>query len=79
MRDWTVDGEAVRARRLALRMTQRTFARECGLALSFIKLVEQGRSQPGDVNGLLLTDVLECDISDIAVRKEPASSSGSAA
>lgn len=74
-----MSGEAVRARRLALRMNQRAFAEECGFALSFIKYVEAGQSQPSDVNGLRMTDVLECGIEDIATPKNADTAAGSAA
>ncbi len=78
MRDAIMSGEAVRERRLALRMTQKDFAIACGFALSFIKYVEAGRSQPSDVNALVMCDVLHCTIEDISTPKT-ATSSGSAA
>jgi transcriptional regulator with XRE-family HTH domain len=75
-----VSGEAIRARRIALEMTQRHFAERTGLALSFVKYVEGGQSQPSDVNAQRMARVLQCDATDFSTPK-PADTiaSGSAA
>lgn len=70
-----MSGTAVRNRRLELRMTQVDLADRSGFALSFIKYVEKGRSQPNDINGLRLADALACDIATIAAPRPQAEGS----
>lgn len=65
-----MSGEAIRARRIALEMTQRSFAERTGLAVSFIKYVEAPNgSQPSDVNAQRMARVLECDVEDFSTPK----------
>ena len=75
-----MSGEAIRARRIALEMTQRRFAERTGLALSFIKYVEGGQSQPSDVNAQRIARALECAVEDFSIpRPAETTAAGSAA
>lgn len=79
MRDRIVSGEAIRRFRIELEMTQKDFAERCRLALSFIKYVEAGQSQPSDVNARRMARVLRRPVEDFSEPKATATSSGSAA
>lgn len=73
-----MSGEAIRARRISLELTQRRFAERTGLALSFLKYVEGGCSQPSDVNAQRIARVLECDVEDFSIPKPVQSTTGTA-
>lgn len=73
-----MSGEAIRARRIALEMTRRELRERTGLALSFLKYVETGVSQPSDVNAQRLARALECSVEDFSIPKPVETAAGTA-
>jgi DNA-binding XRE family transcriptional regulator len=60
-----IDGDALRSRRRAARLTQTQVADAAGVSGAYICLLEQNRNNPGIDIVRSLADILGCQVSDL--------------
>lgn len=58
-------GENIKARRMALGMTQENLANAVGLGRSMIAQIERGSKVPNLILGRDIAKVLQCDLNDL--------------
>lgn len=58
-------GENIKARRMALGMTQESLAKAVGLGRSMMAQIERGSKVPNLILGRDIAKVLQCDLNDL--------------
>lgn len=58
-------GENIKARRMALGMTQESLAKAVGLGRSMMAQIERGSKIPNLILGRDIAKVLQCDLNDL--------------
>lgn len=69
MKHRTFDGAAYRARRQTLGLTQQQAADLAGVSLSFLKLVETGKTQPSDPFAAVLATSIDVPLDRLSTPK----------
>lgn len=65
--------ESVRIRRVQLKMTQQDLSRKTGIKQPTISAIEKGVNKPGIDTIILISDALDCTVSDLIGQTRPAS------